>query len=255
MAAATANHCGVAMTPVDRAAHLNRWRHRSLLEKAVLSLGMMLLVLVLPPFPAAPVAAAVMALAALAGARVPARLWMACAAAPLGFLLVGAVSLAVQIDVHGLALAPGGTERAVGLVAKSAAGVSCLLFLSLTTPTTDLVISMRRLGLPVEVTDVALLMYRFLFLLAEVAMTMDAAQAARLGHVGWMRRLRSLGLLVANLLPRAMDRARRMEIGLAARGWEGEFRVLSPHRPVSLHAMAVIVALLGSVTALGVVAA
>ncbi len=112
----------------------------------------------------------------------PVRVWLACAVGPMGFLLAGVVPLMVQVDTGGLGLAPGGLAAAAGLAARSLAGLTCLLFLALTTPATDLMAGLRRLGLPAEITEVALLMYRFLFLLAEAAMTMDAAQAARLGH-------------------------------------------------------------------------
>jgi len=162
------------------------------------------------------------------------------------------VSLLVQVDVNGIGLAPGGTLLAAQLIARSMAGVTCLLFLALTTPVTDLMGGLRRLGLSAEVTEIALLMYRFTFLLADTAQAMDAAQAARLGHDGARRRLRSLGMLVANLLPRALDRARRMEIGLAARGWHGEMRVLSPRMAVSWPGLAWTLALEGGTVALGV---
>ena len=228
------------MSPGDRAAHLNRWRHRSLTEKAVLALGMLGLAVALPPFPAAPLVAAVMTLAALAGARVPPRVWLAAAAAPLGFLLVGAASLLVQVDSGGIGLAPGGATAAAGLAAHALAGLSCLLFLALTTPATDLIAGLRRLGLPAEIAEVALLTYRFLFLLGDTARAMNDAQAARLGHVGTRRRLRSLGMLIATLLPRALDRARRLEIGLAARGWNGEMRTLSRPTPVSAPGLALV---------------
>jgi cobalt/nickel transport system permease protein len=228
------------MSPVDRAAQLNRWRHRSLIEKAVLALGMLLLAIALPPGPGALLAAVVMMAAALAGARVPPKVWLAYAGAPMGVLLVGAFSLAVQVDASGLSLAPGGLTAAASLVARSFAALTCLLFLALTTPATDLIAGMRRLGLPAEISEIALLMYRFLFLLGDTAMAMDAAQAARLGHVGARRRLRSLGLLIANLLPCALDRARRLEVGLAARGWNGEMRVLTKTTKISRPTLALI---------------
>lgn len=240
------------MSPADRVAHTNRWRRRSLLEKTALGLGMLILAVALPPFPAAPVIAVVMAAAALIGAAVPFRLWLSCLLAPMGFLLAGAVSLAFQWDGGGFSLAPNGLHLAAGLAARSLAGVCCLLFLALTTPTSDLVNGLRRIGLPAELAEIALLMYRFLFLLADVALAMNAAQAARLGHVGMRRRLHSLGLLVANLLPRALERARRLEIGLAARGWTGELRVLSPRVKPSLPALAAIGVVEGGVLLLGV---
>jgi cobalt/nickel transport system permease protein len=239
------------MSPVDRAAHLNRWRHRSLTEKAGLALGMMLLALALPPGPGAPMVAAIMAAAALAGARVPPKVWLACAGAPLGFLLAGAFSLAVQLDTQGLSLAPGGPQAAAQLVLRSFAALTCLLFLALTTPATDLIAGLRRVGLPAEIAELALLMYRFLFLLGETALAMDSAQAARLGHEGAKRRLRALGLLIANLLPRALDRARRLEIGLSARGWDGDLRVLSKRATVSVPALGLVFLALAATAATG----
>ena len=241
------------MSPIDRAAQLNRWRQRSLTEKSVLAVGMLVLAITLPPFPAAAMVAVIMTMAALLGARVPVGVWAACAVAPTGFLVVGAFSLLVQVDASGIALAPGGQVAAAKLVMRSFAGVSCLLFLALTTPTSDLIAGLRRLGVPSEITEIALLMYRFVFLLGDTAMAMDAAQAARLGHVGAGRRLRSLGLLIANLLPRAFERARRLEIGLAARGWDGEMRVLSVSAPVSIPGMALVVTALGAVASMGTI--
>ena len=81
---------------------------------------------------------------------------------------------------------------------------------------------------------------------------MNAAQAARLGHDGARRRLRSLGLLVGNLLPRALDRARRLEIGLAARGWDGEMRVLTTPAKISAAGVITVLAVEAATVAIGV---
>jgi cobalt/nickel transport system permease protein len=117
------------------------------------------------------------------------------------------------------------------------------LFLALTTPAADLVAGMRRLGVPTEIAEMALLMYRFLFLLTDTAESMNAAQTARLGHVTYSRHMKSLSLLIANLMPRAFARARALEVGLAARGWRGELKVLSPVRSPSALNLGIIGAL------------
>ena len=239
------------MSPIDRAAHLSRWRHRSLTEKAVLALGMLSLAVILPPFPTAPLVVAVMVPATLAGARVPLKVWLGCAAAPLGFLLMGTVPLLLRLDATGLGLAPAGPALAAALAARAIAALSCLLFLALTTPACDLIAGLRRIGLPAEIAELALLIYRFLFLLGDTALAMDSAQAARLGHVGARRRLRSLGLLIATLLPRALERGRRLEIGLAARGWNGEMRVLSRRAAVSPSGLILALALEAATAAAG----
>jgi cobalt/nickel transport system permease protein len=241
------------MSPIDREAHLNRWRHKPLAEKAILAFGMMVLALALKPV-AAVLVASTMTAATLIGARVSPKLWLGYMAAPLGFLAVGVVTLALRIDAHGLALAPGGFAEAGVLVAHSIAGLTCMMFLALTTPASDLVGGLGRLGLPSEIVDIALLMYRFVFILGDSVAAMNAAQAARLGHTTARRRVTSAGLIAANLLPRALDRARRMEIALASRGWRGEMRVLADRPPATAAGLAAIGATLGAIALIGLFA-
>ncbi len=218
---------------IDRLAQAGRWRRRATADKVVLALGLLLLAISLPPWPGAALVLAVAWGAALFGAGVPPGDWLRLNAAPLGFALTGAAALAVEWGDGGVHLAADHGVRAALVVLRTAAGASCLLLLAATTPTPDLLRGSRRVGLPAEIAEVALLTWRFLFLLLDAAAAIRAAQEARLGWQGWRRSLRSLGLLVAMLLPRAMERARRLEIGLAARGFNGSLPMLSPVRPVS----------------------
>jgi cobalt/nickel transport system permease protein len=231
------------MSLIDTSANLNRWRRKSLAEKALLALGMLLIAVSVGSWHASVLVAALMTGITLLGARVKLTTWWHALTAPLGFLFVGAITLAFQIHGGHIELAPHGIELAARLAARAFAGLTCLLFLALTTPATDLISGLRRLHVPAEIAELALLIYRFLFLLTETAETMNAAQSARLGHINYRRHMNSLSLLIANLMPRALARAHALEIGLAARGWRGELRVLSPVRPVSRASVGLILAL------------
>ena len=239
------------MSIIDTSANLNLWRRKSLAEKSLLALGMLLIAIAVPSWVSALAVAVIMTAATLLGARVPPGVWSRVVTAPVGFLIAGAAGVALQIHHGHLALAPQGVGLAGRLAARALAGVSCLLFLALTTPAADLIAGMRRIGVPAEIAEMALLMYRFLFLLTGTAEAMNTAQGARLGHSSYRRHMRSLGLLIANLMPRALARARALEIGLAARGWRGELRVLSPVRRASVGAIAAIALLELAVLALG----
>ncbi|MEW5726955.1 MAG: cobalt ECF transporter T component CbiQ [Pseudomonadota bacterium] len=232
------------MTGLDRLAQASRWRTRSLAEKALLSLGLLVLAVGLPPWPGGAVVLAV-AMAATLRAGVPAGEWARAAAPALGFLALGALALAVSLDGRVT------VEPARDLLLRGSAAVAALLLLATTTPAADLVRGLRRLGLPPELAEMALATYRFIFLLADSARSIHAAQAARLGTVGWRRSLTSLGLLVAMLLPRALDRARRLEMGLAARGFDGSLPTLAPGRPASAAGMATVAAVLAVVLGVG----
>jgi len=233
------------MILVDRLAHGNRWRARPLAEKALLALGLLALALTLPPWPGAPLVLAAAAGAAILGAGIPPLAWLRIAAPPLAFIAVGAAAMPLAWGESGLVYH--GVGAALAVAARSIAAVACLLLLALTAPTAELLGGVRRLGLPAELAEVALATYRFLFVLDDTARTMRAAQAARLGHDGWRRTLSSLGLLAAALLPRALEQARRLEIGLAARGFDGGLATLSRHRPVSVARLAAILLVLAAI--------
>jgi cobalt/nickel transport system permease protein len=87
-----------------------------------------------------------------------------------------------------------------------------------------------------------LVIYRMLWLLSDVLQKVRTAQAARLGYCGLRQSGRSTGLLAAALLGRILDRASRLEVGLAARGYQGNLNVLADERPLSSWAIALTVA-------------
>jgi cobalt/nickel transport system permease protein len=87
--------------------------------------------------------------------------------------------------------------------------------------------------LPAAVTEIAALVYRLLFLLLESSRAVREAQAGRLGFRTWSTAYRSLGGQGAAVFIRAFDQARRLEHGLASRGYNGSLRVLAPARPLS----------------------
>jgi len=228
----------------DRLAHVSRWRHLPLAEKTLFSLGLLALAMALPPWPGAALVLAVASAAALVSG-VGIRSWLGLMAGPVAFVLTGAATLLIQVSGDGIGLADDGGRAALALVLRAMAAVAGLLLLTVTTPLAELTQGLRRIGLPAELAELALATYRFIFILLETARRMHASQVARLGGDGWRRRIRSLGLLVAALMPRALDQARRLEVGLQARGYDGSLPTLVERKPARPMHVAGIVALLG----------
>ena len=92
--------------------------------------------------------------------------------------------------------------------------------------------------------EIAALIYRFTFGLLESAGAIHAAQEARLGYANRSAAMRSASTGVAMLFVRAWDRARRLEDGLAGRGYEDSLRTLEPGRVRSASFLAASIALL-----------
>ncbi|MCW4023285.1 MAG: cobalt ECF transporter T component CbiQ [archaeon] len=124
-----------------------------------------------------------------------------------------------------------GVAMAVSTFLRVAGGLSCLYFLVLTTPVTDMLITLRRLHVPLILVEMSLLIYRYIFVLLEIASQMNTAQDMRLGNTNWIIKIKSTALLAGNLFIRTLEQGERTFTAMSARGYDGEIRTLDdlPH--------------------------
>ncbi len=219
---------------LDHAAWSSPWRSRSVRDKGVLCLGLLLCAVSLPPFPGA-AAVGVVSLALLLGpiragwVRLGRILWL-----PVVSILIGVATVAVSASwADGLVLqvTPEGLTTAAGLAIRSFAATCAMFTLACSTPMIDLLSALRHLRVPDPLIEIAALVYRFTFGLLESAGAIHQAQQARLGFATRSAAMRSASMGVAALFLRSWDRARRLESGLAGRGYEDALRTLEPvHR-------------------------
>lgn len=221
---------------IDDAAWSNRWRHRSSAEKALLAMGL-LAVASTTGRPAVGVAVAVVSLlAATRLAGVPMRTFVLAWSAPLAFVVPALMAVVISVGpapdavarLGPLSVTDGALEQAAMLGSRAFGGSGALLLLATTTPFIDVVDGARRLRVPEPILDVAALTYRFVLVLASSAHRTLDAQRARLGYGTGRAARNSVGLLSARVGLRSMDRARRLEEGLAGRGYAGSLRTLAP---------------------------
>ncbi len=179
-------------------------------------------------------------IAHLSGRAVTARL---AAAAPFA-LLVGiglpfteAGRVVVTAHIGPILLTVTDTGLHSFAIVSTRAGLSLLaaVILGLTTPFADMVRSMQRVGLPAELAQVLLLMYRYLDVLVDEARRLIRAHAARsaidptVNRAGgtFLWRARVTGNMVGTLFLRAYERSERVYQAMLARGFDGEIRTLA----------------------------
>lgn len=104
--------------------------------------------------------------------------------------------------------------------------ISAMFFLVLTTPTTDLFISLRKIHIPKVLIEISLLIYRYLFVFMEMASKMNTAQQLRLRQTGWLKRIQSTSLIAGNLFIRTMEQGERTLTAMNARGYDGNIRLI-----------------------------
>jgi cobalt/nickel transport system permease protein len=238
------------MHALDALAYTNPWRRRHPAEKAVLALGLLACAVVLPPWPGAPIVGGVALVVLLVPVALrPAQL-LAAVRAPLVFVAVGSVPLLFSVGGGALVrFDPAGVVPAAALAGRATAALLCLVLFAATTPLADTLPRLERLGVPPAVTEIAALVYRLLFLLLDTISTVREAQAGRLGFRTWRTTYRSVAVQAGAVFVGSFDRARRLEQGLALRGYTGSLRVQVQARPVSRPFVAGAVVLLTGVVA------
>ena len=163
----------------------------------------------------APLIAFSLSLVFLLGIRVPPKIILLRLAAPLG--IAGMIFLA-QIFFYGMAE---GFARGFLIMARVLGAVSLIIFLSMTTPVNKLLNAARWFKVPGTWVEIAMLSYRYSFVLLEDAATIRNAQKARLGYSSLARSLRSFGELMGSTVIRTYDRSIAVYESMVLRGYNG----------------------------------
>jgi cobalt/nickel transport system permease protein len=219
---------------IEQCAYANRWRSVSPAAKGLFALGGFVAAFAARQPAVASAVAVLITLATVLGAGVALKRFIRVALPPLGFLLLGCLSLAYSLDFSGEAgglvmrWLPSGWSPVQQLAARSCGALAALLFLALTTPMIDLIALFRRLKFPEVLLEIMVLCYRMLFVFSEALHDTRTAQSARLGYATARLTLRSLGSLTANLTLQIWQRAHALHVAAQSRNNDGAFRFLEP---------------------------
>ena len=180
---------------------------------------------------------------------------------PLAFLAAGTAAVMINVSrtpMDAFALPAGewyitgsceGIRCGLRLCITALSAVSSLYFLSLNTVMTDILCACRKLHFPSLLTELMLLIYRFIFVLFETASSITVSQQSRLGNRSFKTRIRSFGKLGSSLFILALKRSGALYDAMESRCYDGSIRVLSREQPAKAGEVAVI-ALYGAVLVL-----
>jgi cobalt/nickel transport system permease protein len=184
-----------------------------------------------------------MSFATLYFARVPAIFYFKILAAPAGFVIVSVIIIAFffgtgiklfSFDIFGFTfgVTKVGLDMALLVFARTLGGMSCLFFLSLTTPMIELFSVLKATKLPDSFLEIAMMMYRYIFVFLDVAMGVKYAQSVRLGYKDFKTSFRSMVMLSANLFIRSWEQGEKIFVSMNSRCYDGKLIVLDDKRPV-----------------------
>lgn len=163
------------------------------------------------------------------------------AALPVIFTTKGMALFSLSLGASTLTASLEGLARFVSVALKSWLSVQAAIILASSTPFPDLLQAMRAIRIPRLLVAMFGLMWRYLFVLADEALRLMRARAARSGvsrgdqpdarpkvreggSLAW--RAHVTGGMAGNLFLRAFERSDRIYMAMVARGYDGEVRAL-----------------------------
>jgi cobalt/nickel transport system permease protein len=224
---------------IDQFAYNNRIRYLNPAIKAGFSMALIFASLILDSLYASGAVLLIVFLSATLLASLPLKTFLRIVLLEAAFLLTGVIGIAISISTIQtqnslffagvwITVTPQSIYLASKVLFRALSCTAALNFLALTTPLTDLVILAKTLKIPSLLSDIMVLIYRFIFSLWDCFERMLLARQARLGFKDLKTSFKSMGEILGMLFIVTLQKSRRLDLALQGRGWEGSLRVLSP---------------------------
>jgi len=220
---------------LDNYAHSNGLRDMNTLFKVVFAISTMLVSLI-STSPVVPLLITFfMSVLIIFQAKIPWKFYLKFLAIPFifGFITFIFMSLFFGIGAHildlgvfNLAVTEDGFNLGLLLFSRVMGGFTCMAFLALTIPMTELFSELERFRIPQIVTELAMLMYRYIFLFLDEGINMYHAQETRLGYSSYRKSFKSMGMLGSNLFIRTWIKGEQAHLAMESRCYDGSLRTL-----------------------------
>lgn len=178
---------------------------------------------------------------------------------PIAFLIIGILTIVISYSLNRetflvsikffngwIGVSKSGIFQGINMFLKVMGSLSCLYFISLTTPMIDVISVLSKLRIPSFLIELISLVYRFIFIILETSEMMFISQNSRLGYRDIRTSYKSLGALASTLFIRSFKRANDLYTALEARGYNGELKVLEekPQKRSYIYILTIIINLI-----------
>lgn len=141
-----------------------------------------------------------------------------------------------HVHVAGVALSRAGLWSAWGIAARGTLGVGASVVLAATTTVPDLLDGLRRLRVPALLVATVGFMVRYAEVLTGELHRMRIARLSRGADPRWLWQGRAVAASAGALFVRSYERGERVQLAMAARGFDGSFPDLRELRQVPITA-------------------
>lgn len=129
-----------------------------------------------------------------------------------------------------------GFQLGAAIALRVMGAFSLLLLLGFVTPAHEIFRALRWYRVPRQWVEIAMMTYRYLFVLLDDASDIATAQKTRLGYAGFRRSLSSTGMLMGSVLIRSLDQSVKTHEAMVARAYQDELP-FAPMGPLPLKAL------------------
>ncbi|MGB9928136.1 MAG: cobalt ECF transporter T component CbiQ [Methanosarcina sp.] len=175
--------------------------------------------------------------------KTPLKLYLKLLLVPASFAITGVAVIAFfsgtgepvfsfEFLGYQFAIEADGLELALLVLSRSLSGMCCLYFLALTTPMIELFAILKASRLPESLIELSMLIYRYIFVFLEMALSIKYAQTVRLGYSSFRRSINSMGMLASTLFIRSWEQGDKLFLAMNSRCYDGKMTLFEAHRPV-----------------------
>jgi cobalt/nickel transport system permease protein len=240
------------MIVIDKLCYNSRLRYVNATEKFAFAMLSLCMCIASRSIVVALIVLAVNSLLTVWCGRIPLRRYWHLMLIPFAFLVLSTVAILVNfsavpldayaIPIGGIYITSSKASLWLGaqLILTALASVSCLYFLSLNTTMPDILNVLQKLHVPSLMIELMMLIYRYIFVLLEIAASITTSQNSRMGNCNYKTACKSFGAMVSVLFVRSMKKASALYDSMEARCYDGRLRVLNENFPPRLPEIAAI---------------
>ncbi len=176
--------------------------------------------------------------------KIPWKVYRHYLTVPLTFMIFSGLAIAIEpgrapsgqwnvnVGICYLCLTGESIVRSLEVFCKALAGICALYMLSFSTPLHEIILVLQKLRVPRLLVELMNLIYRYVFLLYDVAAQMQTAAKARLGDRNFVQSMRTFAGIAGNLFLLSLRKANAYYDALLARGYDGRLEFLSQESSV-----------------------
>lgn len=228
---------------LDNYAHSNGLKDMNTFFKVLFAIMTMLISLI-STSPAIPlIIAIVMSFLIVFQAKIPWKFYLKFLFIPFIFgfitfiymaLFFGVGSPILNLGIFNWAVTEDGFNLALLLFSRIMGGFTCMAFLALTIPMTELFCELERFKIPQIVTELAMLMYRYIFLFLDEGINMYHAQETRLGYTSYKKSFKSMGMLGSNLFIKTWIKGEQAHVAMESRCYDGSIKTIKEPESIKM---------------------